>query len=157
MTDNTFASVSGIVMRDGKVLLVRQSYGAAAGQLVIPGGYLAEGEMPCSALEREILEETGVTVSAISLFSIRFSKKDWWAIFEAEYISGEPVSDQNENSEALFLGLDDVLSRKDLTGTTKEILENYRAGSELTLSDFCPSGVEPINYQLFFSANNTIN
>ena len=86
MSDNRFASVSGIVVRDNEVLLVRQSYGDTKGLLIIPGGYLSKDEMPNIALEREILEETGIVASTKSLIAIRFSQKDWWAIFTANYI-----------------------------------------------------------------------
>jgi len=149
MSDNRFASVSGVVIKENKVLLVRQSYGAAKGLLVIPGGYLSEGEMPDKALEREVLEETGVIVSVKDLLAVRFSKKDWWAIFRAEYISGEPASDKNENSEAMFIEIEEALLRDDITSTTKEILVNYKSGGGLSLSAFCPTGVEPFDYQFF--------
>ena len=56
MADNRFLSVGGIVIRNNKVLLVRQAYGSAKGLLVIPSGYLSEGEMPDKALEREIFQ-----------------------------------------------------------------------------------------------------
>jgi hypothetical protein len=51
MADNLFASVSSIVVRQSKVLLVRQAYGAAKGMLIIPGGYLSEGEPVSDANE----------------------------------------------------------------------------------------------------------
>ena len=149
MSDNMFASVSGVVIRQNKVLLVRQAYGSAKGLLIIPGGYLTEGEMPDAALKREILEETGIVVSVKNLLALRFSKEDWWAIFCAKYVSGEPVCDESETSEALFIEIDDVLSRQDLTYTTKEILEKYKTKNGLELSDFCPAGIEPASYQLY--------
>ena len=152
MADNRSLSVSGIVLKDNKVLLVRQAYGSAKGLLIIPGGYLSEGEMPGKALEREILEETGVVAHAQTLLSIRFSKKDWWAIFLAEYVSGEPISDCNENSEALFMDMQSALNREDLTYTTKVILRNLNARNGFTLSDFCPNGIDKASYQLYFSS-----
>jgi len=151
MADNRFASVSGIVLKGNKVLLVRQAYGAAKGLLVIPGGYLEEGEMPNEALEREIREETGITASAKNLLAIRFSKKDWWAIFSAEYVSGEPTSDGNENSEALFMEIDEALARDDLSRTTKEVLAHYKDGNGFTPSAFRPDGVDAAGYQLFMN------
>lgn len=149
MNDNRFLSVSGIVLRDDKVLLVRQSYGPAKGLLIIPGGYLQEKEMPDKALEREVYEETGVVVKTHSLVAIRFSKKDWWAIFLADYISGEPVSDNNENTDVLFLDIEEALKRTDLTYTTKEILSNYNIKQTMHKIDFCPRGVDTNDYQLF--------
>ncbi len=150
MADNRFLSVSGVVIKDNKVLLVRQTYGSAKGLLIIPGGFLSENEMPNAALEREIMEETGICASTRNLIAFRFSRKEWWAIFSADYVSGEPVSDGIENNEALFLDVKDALERKDLTYTTKEILQNYISGKGLSLSDFYPSGVNAIDYQLFF-------
>lgn len=149
MADNRFLSVSGVVIKDNKVLLVRQAYGTAKDLLIIPGGYLSENEMPNAALEREIMEETGICAKTRNLIALRFSKKDWWAIFSADYVSGEPVSDGNENNEALFLDVKEALERKDLTYPTKEILKNYTSGKGLGLSDFCPSGINSIDYQLF--------
>lgn len=150
MADNRFLFVSGIVLKDNKVLLVRQSYGLAKGLFVIPGGYLSEGEMPDKALEREILEVTGIVAHTKNLLSIRFSQKDWWAIFLAEYVSGEPISDYNENSEVVFIDVESALNREDLTHTTKEILRNLNTRNGFILSDFCPNGIAKSNYQLYF-------
>lgn len=149
MNDNRYLSVSGIVIRDNKVLLVRQSYGSAKGLLIIPGGYLQEKEMPDNAFKREIFEETGIIVKACSLAAIRFSPKDWWGIFLADYISGEPISDNDENSEALFLDIEEALKRTDLTYTTKEILAHYNEKQTMCKAEFCPAGVDAEYYQLF--------
>ena len=51
-------SVAGVVIRDGKVLLVRHTYGAGTGRLIVPGGYIKQGESPVEAVEREVMEET---------------------------------------------------------------------------------------------------
>ena len=149
MPDNRFLSVSGIVIKENKVLLVRQTYGAAKGLLIIPGGYVSEGEMPDVALEREILEETGVIAITDNLIAVRFSRKDWWAIYTTNYVSGEPISDGNENSEVIFIDLESALIRDDLSLTTKEILKNYKSKNKLALSGFCPTGLELKDYQLY--------
>ena len=150
MPDNRFASVSGIVIKENQVLLARQNYGAAKGLLVIPGGYISEDEMPNIALEREIFEETGIIAKTKDLLAIRFSKKDWWAIFSAEYVSGEVVADENEISEAFFMDIEKALLRDDLTYTTKEILENYKTKPGFQISGFYPKGVDPNDYQLYY-------
>ncbi|MGH4123472.1 MAG: NUDIX domain-containing protein [Clostridium sp.] len=149
MDDNRYLAVSGIVIRDNKVLLVRQSYGSAKGLLIIPGGYLQEKEMPDKALEREIFEETGIVAKARSLVAIRFSPQDWWGIFLADYISGESVSDDDENSEAVFINIEEALKHSDLTYTTKEILSHYNEKQTMCKTEFCPAGVEEEYYQLF--------
>lgn len=86
-------SAAGVVLRDGKVLLARHTYGKGAGKLIIPGGYVNFGETPQDALVREYLEETGVTVKPKDIIGIRFNMHDWYVVFRAEYVSGTAVSD----------------------------------------------------------------
>lgn len=147
--DNRYQSVSGIVIKDNKVLLVRQNYGSAKGLLIIPGGYLNEGEMPEEALRREIYEETAIVSEPKSLVAIRYNRKNWWAIFLADYISGIPKSDNHENTEAIFLDIEAALLRDDLTYTTKEILAQYKEGMVMNKLDFSPKGILPEDYSLY--------
>lgn len=120
--DNHFAGVGAIVLRSGEVLLVRHTYGPAAGKLLNPGGFIRVGELPMDAVKREVLEETGVHVAPVGLIAIRCSEKDWYMVFLCEYISGEPTSDNMENSEALFMDCDTLLGREDATDTVKTLL-----------------------------------
>ena len=98
---NWSQSVGGVCIRDGKVLLARHTYGAGKGMLIIPGGYVDFGEIPEETLVREYLEETGVTVKAGRLIGMRFSAKDWYAVFEAKYVEGEARSDGDENDKVV--------------------------------------------------------
>lgn len=43
-------------------------------------------------------------------------------VFLAEYVSGEPKSDNRENSEALFMDCGELLQRPDATDTVKTLL-----------------------------------
>lgn len=69
-------SVTGVLIRENKVLLVRHTYGAGNGMLIVPGGYINQGEMPQEALIREYLEETGVLIKPLELIAVRFNTKD---------------------------------------------------------------------------------
>lgn len=117
-------SVGAVVMRGDKVLLVRHTYGAGAGMLIIPGGYVKHGETPQDAVVREVMEETGITVRPDRLAGIRFNMKDWYAVFTAEYISGEARSDGDENSEAVWVYIPDIALKKDVPDLTKKIVES---------------------------------
>ena len=69
---NRFYAVCGILDIDGKILFVRHTYGPAKERILIPGGYVKEGELPTSAVKREFFEETGVNAEAESVFAVQF-------------------------------------------------------------------------------------
>ena len=75
MGDNYNYSVGCAVIRGDEILLVRHTYGGAAGKLLIPGGYLNEGELPEEAAAREVFEETKVRASVESRIGIRCHRK----------------------------------------------------------------------------------
>ena len=127
-TTNWSQSVAGVCLKDGCVLLARHTYGGGAGKLIIPGGYVEYGESPQDALRREFMEETGVTVEPKGLVGIRFNSHDWYAVFEAEYIGGTPRSDGNENSEVLWVPAEEALTREDVPGLTKTMLQSALRG-----------------------------
>ena len=117
-------SVTGVVIKDNKVLLARHTYGGGKGLLIIPGGYVNFGETPQDALVREYLEETKVEVKPIDIIGIRFNMHDWYIAFRAEYISGEARSDNDENSEVLWVEVEEALSRDDVPQLTKELIQS---------------------------------
>ncbi|HBR32410.1 MAG TPA: NUDIX hydrolase [Clostridiales bacterium] len=119
MSDNYFASVGAIVIKNNQVLLVRHTYGSAKGKLLNPGGHICNNELPFAAVKREVLEETGVVINPVGMLSIRCDVGSWYMVILAEYVSGEPKSDNNENDEALFMDCDEVLNRADATDTVK--------------------------------------
>ena len=107
-------SVTGVVIKDGKVLLARHTYGGGKGMLIVPGGYVNFGETPQQALIREYLEETNIEVKPTSIIGIRFNMHDWYVAFRAEYVSGTAKSDNDENSEVLWMDVDTALTRDDV-------------------------------------------
>jgi 8-oxo-dGTP diphosphatase len=65
-----WVGVGVIVWRDGKVLLARRARPPRLGEWSIPGGAQQVGETVAQAAEREIFEETGLTVRAAELVSV---------------------------------------------------------------------------------------
>jgi len=57
-------AVGAIVVKDGQVLLVRRGQPPSEGLWAIPGGRVELGETLQEAAEREIREETGLTIHA---------------------------------------------------------------------------------------------
>lgn len=115
-------SVTGVVIKDNKVLLARHNYGYGKNMLIVPGGYVMNNETPQNALRREFLEEVNINVEPKDLIAIRFNIHDWYIAFYAEYISGEPKSDGYENSEVLWVDVNEALEREDVPDLTKKLI-----------------------------------
>jgi len=73
---NTVPAVSALVVDDERrVLLARRAFEPDAGLWDTPGGFLHEGEDPRSGLQRELLEETSLTIEIgdfVGMFSDRY-------------------------------------------------------------------------------------
>ena len=148
--NNKHFAVCGIVEINEKVLFVRHTYGVAKDRILLPGGYVKEGEIPNISAERELLEETGVTCKAKDLYCMQFKADQWCAVFTMEYISGKPKSDGYENSEVLLLTVDEVLERDDLTNMSREILKAYKENKTgLNKSDYIAKTCDENNYAIF--------
>ena len=53
---------------------------------------------------------------------------DWYVAFNAEYISGEARSDGDENSEVLWIDVEEALSRDDVPELTKKLIQSALSG-----------------------------
>jgi 8-oxo-dGTP diphosphatase len=62
--------VGGVVIQDGRALLIRRGTEPMKGEWSIPGGMLEVGETLVQGVERELLEETGLTVRVIELIEV---------------------------------------------------------------------------------------
>lgn len=153
MVDSKVLSVSGVVIRENKVLLIRHNYGRAKGKMVLPGGYLKEGEMPINAVKREVLEETNVQCDVNKLVAMRFTEINWWAIFSMEYKSGEPKLDQCENSEAIFIDIEEALNNKNTTEISKYAIKMAinNKGKDFNNLEHALEGMSTEDYSLWSS------
>lgn len=122
MNDNYSFSVGCIVKKGSEVLLVRHTYGGAKGKLLIPGGFCHQNELPEEAAVREVFEETAITAEVKCMVGIRCDRKTWYILFAMDYVDGTATSDGEENSEALFCEISEVLGRSDCTEMTKVAL-----------------------------------
>lgn len=130
---NWSQSVAGVCIRDGKVLLARHTYGSGNGKLIIPGGYVKIGELAQDALVREYMEETGITVNPGKLLGMRFSPKDWYAVFTVDYVDGIARSDGDENSEVVWKDIDEALRDETVPDLTKKMIACAASGNGLEL------------------------
>jgi 8-oxo-dGTP diphosphatase len=123
-------AVGGVVIKDDRVLLVCRGKPPAFGEWAIPGGSVELGETLQQAVERELLEETGITVRAGEIcHTFEAVKRDddgrvrfHYLIIDltAEYLSGEPVP-ASDVTEAAWLTSGDLAGRS-INATTLELL-----------------------------------
>jgi mutator protein MutT len=62
--------VGGVVVADGRVLLIRRGKAPLLGRWSIPGGTVESGETLEQALVREMAEETGLDVVPVQLLTV---------------------------------------------------------------------------------------
>ena len=93
---NSKPCAGALVVRAGRVLLVRRAIEPFKDHWDIPGGFLNEGEHPEEGVQREVLEETGLRVRLAGFLGIYM---DRYGGADAEertlniYYLAEPVDD----------------------------------------------------------------
>jgi mutator protein MutT len=99
-----------VINKNRQVLLLKSPL---YGDWEFPGGQVEEGETIPHALEREVLEETGIIVKVKSLVGIYSNIRKPSIVnmdFICEYVSGEPKT-SNESSQVEWVDRDDAMRR----------------------------------------------
>src|SRR6202011_2866569 len=68
--DRPMVGVGGVIIEQGRALLIRRGSEPLLGEWSIPGGTLELGETLEQGVARELLEETGLTVRVIELLEV---------------------------------------------------------------------------------------
>jgi len=131
-------AVGAVVFKDDKVLLVRRGRAPAMGLWAIPGGSMELGETLQAAAEREIFEETGITIRAgAPVFTFDVIERDDAGRIRFHYVIVDMLADYIGG--ALRCGDDAVearwvsahaLNRLNLSSRTRQLLkERFGFGS----------------------------
>ncbi len=128
------AAVGCVVVRDGRILLVKRGYPPRAGFWSVPGGAIEAGEDIAGAAVRELEEETGVRARPIGIIDVYNAiTKDESGRVQYHYVILDVLFDQSSiqgevrpGGDAInvaWIPLEEVLSRDDVTTTTKVLVK----------------------------------
>jgi 8-oxo-dGTP pyrophosphatase MutT (NUDIX family) len=127
-----YIGAGGVVINEaGELLVVREKYGfrGRPAQFKLPGGALLEGEHLVDALEREVLEETGVRTKFESLVCFRhwhqyrYGKSDIYFVCRLNPLSSEIVMQAEEIAECRWLPVADFMASGDIGTFNKTIVQ----------------------------------
>ena len=143
------------LVRDGKLLVVRKTYGPSRGFWTIPSGYVEPHESIVQTIEREVKEETGIAGRAGPILAVRNrvteAANDTFLIFAMTHVSGEPRPDREEVSEAAFRPLAELQTSDSSAPFTRAIVSKLVQRAGLKLDPYTPSAdpTHPIAYLLY--------
>ncbi|MDB5084832.1 MAG: hydrolase [Bacilli bacterium] len=151
-------AAGGVLFVNHKVLLVKINYGLLNGHWMLPGGLVESGESLEDAVVREVKEESQIVSSPKRIIGLRSGVKDIpnqpqtgiYIVFELEYISGDPLADNQEISEAAFWEVESALEHPSVIDLTKEMIRSsFKAGGLHSLQDEIETQNKYLSYQRY--------
>ncbi len=124
---NPKATVTALVIKDNKLLLLKRNEEPFAGQWDLPGGYMQENETPEEAMKRELKEELGVSEIKLTYAKSFPGQAEWegtqFPILSHCFLADikEEIKLNKENSEFTFLPLKDLNENEVAFDSNKEI------------------------------------
>ena len=129
--DQPRVAVGAIVFKDKQVLLVRRGKPPARDLWAIPGGSVEIGETLRRAAEREIFEETGITIQALEpVFTFDYIERDEFGCarfhyvivdLTADYVRGEPRAG-DDAADARWVSSQEMATLK-ISSKTRQLLK----------------------------------
>ncbi|MGH2354943.1 MAG: NUDIX domain-containing protein, partial [Chloroflexota bacterium] len=108
----------GVVIRDGKALLIQRGQNPGKGSWQIPGGYVEADEEVAEAVVRECMEEACITAEVVDVLGFRHSiggqgsiggpSTNIYVVFRLRPIAGEPTCDGVETAAAGYFSLEEI-------------------------------------------------
>jgi ADP-ribose pyrophosphatase YjhB (NUDIX family) len=110
----------GVVIRDNKALLIQRGINPNIGAWQIPGGYVEADEEILPAVEREVLEESGIVARVKDVVGIRHAtsapNSNVYVVFRLEPVSGEPKFDGDETIGAGYFSWEEIQNMEGVQG-----------------------------------------
>lgn len=138
------AAVAIVLIKDGKILLVKRGYPPGLGKWSVPGGVIEAGERLVEAAKRELKEETGLEAEPIGILwvlnNIVYDREGKVLyhylvvdmLFDSATVRGEmrPGSDVVDVS---WFDINEVLELPDVSRTTKRLVTRIQKHGLVTL------------------------
>lgn len=134
MTESATVAVGAVIVEDGQLLVVKRAAEPHAGRWAVPGGRVRTGETLIEAVEREVLEETGLMVAVGDVAWVgdtigpgdppawHFVIVDFWAT----RTEGDPIA-ADDAEQVAWLPVDEA-SAWPMVDTMYELLDLIKAG-----------------------------
>jgi ADP-ribose pyrophosphatase YjhB (NUDIX family) len=154
---------AGVVLRDDadgpRALLVQRGQNPFAGSWQLPGGYAEHDESLSLAVEREVMEESGIEATVHDVIAFRHSvggsiggpSTNVYIVFRLNLIGGEPKFDGDEIADAGFFSLNEMSQMEGVQGLSRWAIEKALGttpGIGLTADSVGPGADRP-GWQLF--------
>tara|TARA_Y100001970_G_scaffold179520_2_gene218552 strand:+ start:38353 stop:38745 length:393 start_codon:yes stop_codon:yes gene_type:complete len=121
--------VGGIVIWEKKLLLIRRAHPPAQGYWSIPGGHVEPGESWQGAVERELLEETGLVATCgrfIGWVERSIGEQRYLiADFLVDVLEPETATANDDALDLAFVNADEMKSLHVAPGITSFLAEHH--------------------------------
>ena len=145
--------VGGVVIQDGKALLIRRGQEPRRGWWQIPGGYCEHDESIHDAVIREVYEEAGVEAQVENVLGLRHSvgapSTNVYVVFRLTAIRGEPRVDGDEITGAGFFSLEELEGMEKVQNLSKWAISTALARRDGFLRVNEPADLARPGYALF--------
>ena len=129
MDNHIHVAVDPVIVKDGKILLIKRRSNVFAGTWVFPGGMVEYGETVEQAVVREAKEETGLDIEIIRLIGVYSDPKrdprfhSVGISFLCRVKGGNLLKESDESTEARYFSLEEA-RKLDLGFDHRKILED---------------------------------
>jgi len=117
--EKPIVGIGGVVIEDGKTLLIRRANEPLKGQWSIPGGTLELGETLAEGVARELLEETGLEVRVLEMIEVferinfgRGADETWTDVVNSGFASTNPETREEKRKPRFHFVIVDYLCER---------------------------------------------
>lgn len=141
--EKTYMGVYGIIVNEGKIVLIKKARGGYKGKLDLPGGGIEYKENPTDTLKREIMEEVGIEIDDYILLDVVSNNIKW-------KMDIDTYEDLHHIGVLYTVKISDYNLKKDADGLDSNGADWYNISdlSKENLSPFTIMGLEKLGYKL---------